>query len=431
VTELPSSAAGDASLLPNESRLADRLLRRGRSPGLVDSGAVKAEVMRKLGWSDQLFPLLQRLLARAADGGAGGFVGGALPLAAPFVFGADDPVVTPLAASTASQVTPPSPPLSAVGAPQHLVRVSRRRRLPDTAPILPIANAASPQPSAGGAHAVLAASFASAVTTAVGPTLSPAVSRENSVVAASPEVPRRAAETRGGGGDTAARDAALVLDGSPVPQIGAVGSPNRISNQSSLAVSRTTRLPGAAGDLTLAPAAPTAAAAVGALPRVRELGVLGAGRGAAARVLSPGAALSPAASANQAPTARTILVSELRPPAVPGRPEIWTNEAPMARATVVPELSGPARPEARLVLPAAFAEAPPRVNGLRPAVSVAAEPPSRGRGPVEPNPAVTVVPRPAVPPAAALGGAELERLADKVSRMIARRVAVERERRGR
>jgi hypothetical protein len=430
VTELPSSAAGDASLLPNQSRLADRLLRRARSPGLVDSGAVKAEVMRKLGWSDQLFPLLQRLLARAADGGAGGFVGGALPLAAPFVFGADDPVVTPLAASTASQVTPPSPPFSAAGAPQHLVRVSRRRRLPDTAPILPIANAASPQPSAGGAHAVLAAGFASAVTTAVGPTRSPAVSRENSVVAASPEVPRRAAETRGGGGDTAARDAALVLDGSPVPQTGAVGSPNRISNQSSLAVSHTTRLPGAAGDLTLASAAPTAAA-VGALPRVRELGILGAGRGAAARVLSPEAALSPAASVNQTQTARTILVSELHPSAAPGRPEIWTNEAPMARATVVPELSGPARPEARLVLPAAFAEAPPRVNGLRPTVSVAAEPPSRGRGPVEPNPAVTVVPRPAVPPAAALGGAELERLADKVSRMIARRVAVERERRGR
>jgi hypothetical protein len=32
---------------------------------------------------------------------------------------------------------------------------------------------------------------------------------------------------------------------------------------------------------------------------------------------------------------------------------------------------------------------------------------------------------------AALSGAELERLADKVSRLIARRVAVERERRGR
>jgi hypothetical protein len=44
-----------------------------------------------------------------------------------------------------------------------------------------------------------------------------------------------------------------------------------------------------------------------------------------------------------------------------------------------------------------------------------------------------VVPRPAVPAvtAAVLAGAELDRLAEKVSRIIARRVAVERERRGR
>jgi hypothetical protein len=51
--------------------------------------------------------------------------------------------------------------------------------------------------------------------------------------------------------------------------------------------------------------------------------------------------------------------------------------------------------------------------------------------PVEPNPAVTAVPRPAIPPVAAIAGAELDRLAEKVSRIIARRVAVERERRGR
>jgi hypothetical protein len=51
--------------------------------------------------------------------------------------------------------------------------------------------------------------------------------------------------------------------------------------------------------------------------------------------------------------------------------------------------------------------------------------------PVEPHPAVTLVPGPAIPAAAAIAGAELDRLAEKVSRVIARRVAVERERRGR
>jgi hypothetical protein len=51
--------------------------------------------------------------------------------------------------------------------------------------------------------------------------------------------------------------------------------------------------------------------------------------------------------------------------------------------------------------------------------------------PVETNPTVTVVPKPAVSPVSAIAGAELERLAEKVSRVIARQIVVERERRGR
>jgi hypothetical protein len=133
----------------------------------------------------------------------------------------------------------------------------------------------------------------------------------------------------------------------------------------------------------------------------------------------------PAASANQPQSAGAILVPELRQPAALRRPEIAASEAPMGRTTVVPELSGRAPPRAPMVLPAPFAEAPRSAAASRPLTPLAT------RTPVEPNPAVTVVPRPAVPPAAALAGVELERLADKVSRIIARRVAVERERRGR
>jgi hypothetical protein len=84
-----------------------------------------------------------------------------------------------------------------------------------------------------------------------------------------------------------------------------------------------------------------------------------------------------------------------------------------------------------LVLPAPFAEVRRRANGLRTAVPLAAEPASPRRTQVAPNPAVTVASRPAAAAAPALAVAELERLAEKVGRIIARRVAVERERRGR
>jgi hypothetical protein len=84
-----------------------------------------------------------------------------------------------------------------------------------------------------------------------------------------------------------------------------------------------------------------------------------------------------------------------------------------------------------LVLPAPLDEASRRANGRRPTVPLAAEPASHRRTQVEPNLAVTVASRPAPPAAAALASAELERFAEKVGRIIARQVAVERERRGR
>jgi hypothetical protein len=92
----------------------------------------------------------------------------------------------------------------------------------------------------------------------------------------------------------------------------------------------------------------------------------------------------------------------------------------------MPELPSRARPAARLLLPKPYIAAPRRAAASGPATPLTTPPARPGRAPGEPHPAVMPGSKPA-----ALSGAELERLADKVGRIIARRVAVERERRGR
>jgi hypothetical protein len=141
----------------------------------------------------------------------------------------------------------------------------------------------------------------------------------------------------------------------------------------------------------------------------------------------------PAPSAREAQAALTILVSELRRPFERDRLELGSDGAPMARATVVPELPRSAHRETPLVPPAPFVEPIRRAAEPRAAASTAADSVAFGRRPVPPNAAMTGPARPGTPGAGAvkLAGAELDRLADKVGRMIARRVAVERERRGR
>jgi hypothetical protein len=84
-----------------------------------------------------------------------------------------------------------------------------------------------------------------------------------------------------------------------------------------------------------------------------------------------------------------------------------------------------------MALPAYIAAAPRRATASRPLAPVVAQPAAASRAPVAPSAAMTPPPKPAAPPAAPLGATELERLADKVGQMLARRVAVERERRGR
>jgi hypothetical protein len=153
------------------------------------------------------------------------------------------------------------------------------------------------------------------------------------------------------------------------------------------------------------------------------------------RVTSP-----PESGANNVLTTRTSVVSELPAPRIGTRAESTSqplslgagfllatgvNQAPMATASVVPELLAHSSPRGAMVLLAASGEGPQVTAASRPGT-----PPAR-LAPVEPSPAVPLVPKPVIPPASAIAGAELDRLAEKVSRVIARRVAIERERRGR
>jgi hypothetical protein len=485
-------AAGETGRPAGESELTDRLLRRAGLPGLVDAAAVRAEVAGKLAFFGLLSPLLQRLLARAAQDGAGNFADAALLLAAPFALGAGDPLATPAAAAASL----PSSPLPTAGAPQHLVRVSRRGRPRDPAVL------ATPR------------------ITAVRPTPSPMVSPANGAAALKPGASRRDAATGGGGEDPAARDVALELamaGAQPAPAGGAYAAP-----AAALAAARMTRPEAsrhdaatdgggarpAARDATLVLAisgpapAPTvrvrtaAAAALAAAPMTavgarpspavsREIaaaaanpaaprhssatgsggedpvdlnGALVLGRSvldrsprratptashtapspetsghrpsplAAPFAVAVGAAREPgslpAARASQTRTVPDILVSELRRPAAQYRPETAARELRMARPPVVAELPWPVLPR----VPAPFAEVSSRAGGLRSGLPPTAPAPSDWT-PVAPSPVAAIAPRPITP--AAIAGAELERLADKVSRMIARRVAVERERRGR
>jgi hypothetical protein len=579
---LPPPGDGRTDDLRGESFLADSLLRRLGSPGLIDSAAVQDEVLRKLGWPNRQFPLLHSLLARAAAGGVLEPPGAAMPLAASLGFVAGDRTTTAATALDAPQIQPlpadgaprhlvrvsrqgntadaalalplgaaaggvlepagaampmaaspglvagdrsttaiaapdapqmplsadgapgflvrvsgqgnmadaasarplgataggvpelaggatpmgaslgfvagdrttpaiaapdaPQMPLSADGAPSHLVRVSRGGNMADAASALTLGRAGSPQPPARSTHTASVAAFERPGTTAVGPAPSGAARQESGAAVTrlghqttAPDVarplsgappplaatgataPRQAAETNHPG-PNGMRPPVSV----PSPTV-AIGPPNWTPDRGSPAVSHTARVP---ADLPLADALPLGAA-FSVVPHVPELR---APRGV--RPLAPARALpleaeSPrTASANQTQMVLTVSVPELRRPIEARRPGIGTEGAPPGRATTVSESSRSVPRETPLVLPARVAEARRRIAGSRPAEGVAADPAAPDRGPVRPNSALPITPRPAAP-AAALAGAELERLADKVGRIIARRVAVERERRGR
>jgi hypothetical protein len=110
----------------------------------------------------------------------------------------------------------------------------------------------------------------------------------------------------------------------------------------------------------------------------------------------------------------------------PRRSDTRTRAASIAGNAAVPELSTRARPVAPLFLPERYIAAPGHAAASGPATPLTTLSALPGRAPREPHPAVMPGSKPAE-----LSGAELERLADKIGRIIARRVAVERERRGR
>jgi hypothetical protein len=307
---------------------------------------------------------------------------------------------------------------------------------------------------------------------AAGPATPPAATREIGVAAATAAAAPRIVQARGGEAGVAAP---MPLGRSPAPPSGTLSSLDWSEDRGSPAVSHAASLTEGSGpdaapfaavpsvrelraaragrwveataELFLTAAAVPPATGANEAPAARrnvvpELHAPGAGRGvdAAAELFSGRAAVPPVTGANEAPAVPRSVVPELPAPRAARRveaaaelfsaraavpPATGANEAPAARRNVVPELPARAPPGVPMVLPASFGEAPRRAAASRPSAPLAR------LTPVEPNPAVTALPRPAVPSVAAIAGAELDRLAEKVSRIIARRVAVERERRGR
>ncbi len=430
----PPPPAGNAGQTAIGNGPADRILRRASgSPGLVDTAALQAEVARKIGWVGKLFPLLPRLLARAAEAEADGFAGSAAPLASPFAFRLDDLLAPPAANPAASRfgdlVAEParesrSTSSPSVDSPQRLVRVSRQVRPAGNAPTGTVNGAgmiALPQiPPSAIVQEIGAARE-------IGPAREIGATGEIRAVATIPAAspPRIVQSDRG-------RE-----DGPAPTPLGRTPAPpplGRSVARASPPVSQIASLPESPGQRP-APYPAPGAVPVGAGSSGREPG-LGRGALVAVQPFSARAAIQPAIGAGETPFAHPRVVSELRipraarrsevaaepsSPAILSPPATGVNDGPLPRPRVVSELPRSGLAKAPMVLPAYFAEAP----APRPAASPAT------REPGAPNPPVMVGPRPAVPPAAPLAGAELERLAEKVSRVIARRIAVERERRGR
>jgi hypothetical protein len=418
----PFSSAGDSGPQPNEDGFADRLLQRAAgSPGLVDAAAVQAGVVHRIEWLGRLFPILRRVLARAAQGEADGFTGSAPPLATPIAFGFGDllsPLASPLFSRFADPLASPgltqraeespSPLPPSVDSPQHLFRLSRVR-LAGAAP-----TQLRPAATEPGAEPTRPSDGAGIIADAIQQRGAPAVSRVAS------------------------------LKGGPGPGTALVSG---VQSVRELRVPRAGRGVETMAELFSTEAALPTAAGVNRAPTVRtsvvpELRAPGAGNRVegAEEPFPSGAAFQQATGVNEAPIAPARVVTELRAPRAGYRieaanevfptaaafpPATGVNEAPLARTSLVPELPAHGPPRVPMELPASFGEMFRFAGESRPGAPLAPV------AQVEANAAESVVPRPAIPAPPVIAGAELDRLAEKVSRVIARRVAVERERRGR
>ena len=337
------------------------------SPRLVDAAVIQAEMARKVGRIGRLFPILQRLIGRASSGDAGSFSGSSLELAAPWALYLGDLLEPRLSTPLAARF---GDPLASSGVAQSAVAASLPSSTAADSPQY-LVRVSRARPSIG----VPAGPRDSVGNIAERPALPRAATREISALAATPATAFRVIPAHG-------REESVAVSAlpgrSPAPRRATLSSLDRNADR------------GSGSD----------AASVAAMPSVRELRVPRAGREIEARV-----ALSPSGSAFPSGTG--------------------ANLAPLARTSVVPELPAGAPPGAPMVLPISFGETP---RFAAPSFSRTPPVPS---APVGPKPAAMVAPRLTPPPVAAIAGAELDRLAEKVTRVIARRVAVERERRGR
>ena len=483
-----SSSVGDARLA-GEDAAADWLLRRvAGAPGLFDPAVVQAVVAARMEWLDRLFPVLRRVLARAiaeeADGVAqspsltlfisrlrelmvsqpAAVVAGqtgefpAPPPAAHAISGFAEPVASPGLAHGTGETPPRRHPSADAASPLVTVRrVSRAGggNVPDavaTGPG-PVARGpvASGQDHAGtqplvshgdgifrarrGPPIVAAAGISSVATSsALRPGFASALRPQQAIaVTGEATLPRRSdmSATARNGATGGAGSPALFAN--PVPSVHELPHPLRArafvaaAGISSVATSSALR-PGFAS--ALRPQQAIAVTGEATLPRRSDMS-------ATARNGATGGAGSPALFANPVPSVHE-LPHPLRARAfVAAAGPSFPREAVSVTAATAVNATAPTRPHAVAELPVRTSQ---RASMMLPSPRreasqvVGRSPPNAPPNPAmprRPNLPVPIAPGQTLPPATAFAGLELDRLAERVSRVIARRIAVERERRGR
>ena len=326
-----SSPAADCGGPASDDGFADRLLLwAAGSPGLIDAAAVQAGVACRIEWLGRLFPILGRLLARAAAGDADGFAGFAWPLVTPFAFGLGEQLTPPPSVPVALHFGDLPPPLAnpsasdfgdppnsprlvqragetpfpspSTDSPPQLVRV-RRGGFPDaalngfgTAPTGSGAAPTRPGLAAAGPGAN-ATGTGDGVGTFAGQTSPSATTREISAVTTTPATLLHVDQAPGTGQGVRAP---VIAGTGPAPRGGTQPSPAAGQDQGSPAMPYIGSWEGRPGP---------AAAPSDAVRRVRELSVPRTGAGVET-VVEPGAALLPGTGANEVQAARTNTVPE-------------------------------------------------------------------------------------------------------------------------
>lgn len=403
-----SSSVGDARLA-GEDAAADWLLRRvAGAPGLFDPAVVQAVVAARMEWLDRLFPVLRRVLARAIAEEADGVAQS--PSLTLFISRLRELMVSQPAAVVAGQTGEfPAPPPAAhaiSGFAEPVASPGLAHGTGETPPRRhPSADAASPLVTVRRVSRAGGGNVPDAVATGPGPVARGPVASGQDHAGTQPLV------SHGDGIFRARR-------GPPI--VAAAGI-------SSVATSSALR-PGFAS--ALRPQQAIAVTGEATLPRRSDMS-------ATARNGATGGAGSPALFANPVPSVHE-LPHPLRARAfVAAAGPSFPREAVSVTAATAVNATAPTRPHAVAELPVRTSQ---RASMMLPSPRreasqvVGRSPPNAPPNPAMPrgpNLPVPIAPGQTLPPATAFAGLELDRLAERVSRVIARRIAVERERRGR